>query len=333
MLALAIGLLGAAAAHFLGFPAPWLTGPALFCSVACLAGLRLSVPDVLRDAAFLVVGMTMGSSVTQETLDVARQLPIAVVMLIAGVTLMMWLCVLLLCRTFGDDRETAVLAASPGHLGFVLGLSTDTNADVTRVSIIQAVRLLFLTLAVPFVVVALSRDGLVAHVSETTNMTPVVLIVKFALSILVGWIFLRLKVPASFLLGAMLVSALGHVTDIGPGTMPDWLSICAFTIVGTLIGTRFNNLSLKVLRASLTAGVATTLVTVAVSILSAVFVSLWIDVPLPHILIAFAPGGLETMAAMAILLGADPAFVAAHHVLRLVFLTFLVPITLRVWAR
>lgn len=333
MLAIAIGLLGAAVAHFLGFPAPWLTGPALFCSVACLVGLRLTVPDLLRDGAFLVVGMTMGSSVTQETLEVARQLPIAVVILLAGVTVMMLLCVVLLYRGFGDDRQTAVLAASPGHLGFVLGLSTDTDADITRVSIIQSVRVLFLTLAVPFLVVALSKEELVAHLSQISSMTPVVLITTFALSILVGWIFLRLKVPASFLLGAMLVSALGHVTDIGPGTVPDWLSICAFTIVGTLIGTRFNNLSLKVLRASLTAGAATTLITVAVSVVSAVLVSLWIDVPLPHILIAFAPGGLETMAAMAILLGADPAFVAAHHVLRLVFLTFLVPITLRVWAR
>jgi hypothetical protein len=42
-------------------------------------------------------------------------------------------------------------------------------------------------------------------------------------------------------------------------------------------------------------------------------------------MIAFAPGGLETMAALSIMLGADPAFTALHHVYRLLFLTFLVP--------
>jgi len=51
--------------------------------------------------------------------------------------------------------------------------------------------------------------------------------------------------------------------------------------------------------------------------------------PLMQLLIAFAPGGVETMAAMSVLLDADPAFVAAHHVLRLFVLTALVPIVLR----
>jgi uncharacterized membrane protein AbrB (regulator of aidB expression) len=41
---------------------------------------------------------------------------------------------------------------------------------------------------------------------------------------------------------------------------------------------------------------------------------------------AFVPGGVEAMAAMAVLLGADPAFVAAHHVMRLFMLTALVPL-------
>ena len=46
------------------------------------------------------------------------------------------------------------------------------------------------------------------------------------------------------------------------------------------------------------------------------------------ILIAFAPGGLETMAAMSVILGIDPTFVASHHVARLLMLTAIVPIFL-----
>ena len=44
------------------------------------------------------------------------------------------------------------------------------------------------------------------------------------------------------------------------------------------------------------------------------------------VLIAFAPGGLETMAAMSVVLGIDPTFVASHHVARLLMLTVIVPI-------
>jgi uncharacterized membrane protein AbrB (regulator of aidB expression) len=42
--------------------------------------------------------------------------------------------------------------------------------------------------------------------------------------------------------------------------------------------------------------------------------------------LAFAPGGVEVMAAIAVETGLEPAFVAAHHVFRLIVLTVLVPV-------
>ena len=42
-------------------------------------------------------------------------------------------------------------------------------------------------------------------------------------------------------------------------------------------------------------------------------------------IIAFAPGGLETMIAMGTLVNADPSYVAIHHISRIFFLSFLVP--------
>jgi hypothetical protein len=41
--------------------------------------------------------------------------------------------------------------------------------------------------------------------------------------------------------------------------------------------------------------------------------------------VAFAPGGVEAMAAIALSLGYEPTFVAAHHVFRLFLLSFLMP--------
>jgi uncharacterized membrane protein AbrB (regulator of aidB expression) len=45
-------------------------------------------------------------------------------------------------------------------------------------------------------------------------------------------------------------------------------------------------------------------------------------------MIAFAPGGLETMAAMAVMMHADTAYVGSHHVLRLLFLSVLMPLVM-----
>ena len=47
--------------------------------------------------------------------------------------------------------------------------------------------------------------------------------------------------------------------------------------------------------------------------------------PLAHVLVAFAPGGLETMIAMGVVLGVVPGFVAACHIARLLVLSVLLP--------
>jgi uncharacterized membrane protein AbrB (regulator of aidB expression) len=63
--------------------------------------------------------------------------------------------------------------------------------------------------------------------------------------------------------------------------------------------------------------------------LAAAAVAQVIDLPFAVFLLAFAPGGVEVMAAMAVQLALEPAFVAAHHVLRLLVLTVLIPVLIR----
>jgi uncharacterized protein len=45
--------------------------------------------------------------------------------------------------------------------------------------------------------------------------------------------------------------------------------------------------------------------------------------------IAFAPGGLEAMALLALLLGLDPLFVGAHHMVRFMTVGFALPLLVR----
>ena len=59
------------------------------------------------------------------------------------------------------------------------------------------------------------------------------------------------------------------------------------------------------------------------------YVHYFTEIPLSHIFIAFAPGGLETMIAMGGLVSAEPTYIASHHVSRLFFLAFLIPILLK----
>ena len=51
------------------------------------------------------------------------------------------------------------------------------------------------------------------------------------------------------------------------------------------------------------------------------------------VLIAFAPGGQDTMMVLALALHLDPVYVGAHHLVRFLIVTFTVAITARRLAR
>ncbi len=109
------------------------------------------------------------------------------------------------------------------------------------------------------------------------------------------------------------------------GLVPDWLAIPSFAIMGTLIGTRFSGTTLTQIIRAFGAATVLAVLALAVTVAAAFTVHFLLDIPMTTLLIAYAPGGLETMAAISVMLEADPAFVAFHHTFRVVLLTFLVP--------
>ena len=97
-------------------------------------------------------------------------------------------------------------------------------------------------------------------------------------------------------------------------------------LMGTLIGSRFGGTTPLMLMRYAGGGLAITVLTVMLSVAFAVPVAMFLGMPLPHVLVAFAPGGLETMIVIGAVLGANPGFVAACHVGRLLVLSLLIPL-------
>ncbi|MBL3575900.1 AbrB family transcriptional regulator [Rhodovulum sulfidophilum] len=329
LLTLAIGAAGAALAAFLHMPAPFIIGPALSVTIAALAGLRAVLPRGFRDTCFVVMGVNLGASVTPEAIDTAIRWPLSLVVLTISVLTIIGLGARLLRRLFGFDPMSALLTATPGHLSFVLSLSTDLRADLPRVTMIQTVRVLALILLVPFLAPLLGHGDLPALPPQTAPaMSLLVLVPLLALAGALGLLLDRLRVPAGLLLGGMGLSALGHATGTVSGAVPAWLSVPAFIAMGTLIGTRFSGVTPRMLLQSLGAASLLTGFAALVSLVAAALVAKLLGLPMLSALIAFAPGGLETMMAMSLLLNADPAYVTTHHVFRLLMLTVALPLLL-----
>ncbi len=325
MATLAIGAAGAALFWFVGFPAAVLTGPAAAVSVATILGVPTAIPPLLRDAVFLVIGIVIGSTVTPEVIGTAMAWPLS--LLVLGVTLFVVLLLgqAVLMRGFGFDRMTALMSATPGHLSYVLSMSTDISADVRRVALVQTMRVLLLTLLVP-VLVSLWGVAGTAQLADHGTIAPLALAITFPLAIGAGLLLKRLRVPAPLLIGAMIVSGVGHGASFTPGIVPPWFTVAAFVCMGALIGTRFRGFGLHELGGALFAGIVTTLIACSIAALGAVLAAQITGLPPAALLLAFAPGGVEIMAALAVETGLEPAFVAAHHVFRLLILSVLIPI-------
>lgn len=321
-----IAALGAALTFALSFPAPFLTGPAIAVTLAGLAGIRIAAPPRrARDAVFIILGLTIGQGVTPDVLEAMRTWPVTLAALAASLFAIIWLTPALLVRFWSMDPTTAFLSSSPGHLSYVLGLSEGVKADLRTVSIVQSIRVLALTLLVP-VAVTLTGQAPQKALEVPGETAPLPLLAMIVAAAFSGFLLERLRLPAAYLIGGMLVSVVAHVTGLVSGVMSYWLAAAAFVSLGGLIGSRFSGVTLMQLRQAFGAGL---LVTVLGVVLAGAFAVLahWITgMDLIAILIAFAPGGLETMAAMSVILGIDPTFVASHHVARLLMLTAIVPI-------
>ena len=322
---LLLGAGGAALFNALGFPAAFLTGPALVVTFASLLGLPAVVPNLLRNTSFLVLGLGIGAGVTPEVLETAARWPVSFVALLITSVATIYFCALVLRRSFDFDRASAMLAAIPGLLSYVLSIGAEKNVDLVRVSMVQSLRVLLLTLLVPLAM-GLFEVETQSLPRAATLMTPALLLLVGGTSVVAGFVLIRLRAPAAFFLAGMAVSTIGHLSGLTPGHLPRWMTLAAFVVVGSLIGSRFRGQTLATLGASFLAGLGSTAVAMLIAVAGAAFASWMIGLPMALLVVAFAPGALEVMIAMSVQMGVDSTFVAAHHVARLLILIAVVPL-------
>lgn len=321
-----IAVLGAALMLLLSFPAPFLTGPALAVTLAGLAGVKTeALPMRSRAAVFVILGLTIGQGVTPDVLGAMQAWPVTLAALAGSLCAIILLTPSLLVKFWSMDPVTAFLSSAPGHLSYVLGLSEGAKADLKTVSIVQSIRVLALTLLVP-VAVTLSGQlpGNAPELPAETAALPLLAMIVGAG--MAGYLLQRLRLPAAYLIGGMLISIVAHATGRVGGVMNSWLAAAAFVALGALIGSRFSGVRWAELRRAFSAGLFVTVLGVTLAAVFALVAHWLTGMDLIAVLIAFAPGGLETMAAMSVMLGVDPTFVASHHVARLLMLTVIVPV-------
>lgn len=321
-----LGAAGALAAQAAGIPAAPLIGSSLAVSAGTWAGLRVRMHPALRAVGFAGIGVSLGAGVKPTLFHDIGPWALSLGLLAVSLALTLLVAAALLRRWFHQDPTTAILASSPGTMSYTLAVAEEGRGDVTVVLVLQTLRLMLLASALPLVVFLLAATPV--RVAPPVTLGPVEVAVLVALALALGGLLARTGLPAAILVSGMLVSGASHFMGFSVGPTPVWAQFTSFAITGSAIGARFSGISGRSLRPLLVAALVTTGVATLVSGGFALLVAALTHLPAGQVWIAFAPGGVEAMAAIGIALGYDPAYVAIHHLVRIVFLIIFVPIVL-----
>lgn len=316
-------------------PAGALLGATAAVAATALAGLGPVVPDLLRNLAFAIIGLSLGAGITSDILDDIARWPVSLLGLALTIVLTMAATGRLLVRGFGIAPDTAALSVSPGALSYAVVLATQGRGDLRSVVVLQSMRLLLVTLCLPPAIAALagvaSSGPIAAGGAESPGPLPVLALVPAGLAC--GWLLDRAGSPAAYLLAGLAVSGLAHALGWVTGYMPGPVIFFGFVVTGAVIGSRFTRIARPDLLRLAAAGVTATGLSVALSAAGALCVAKLTGLSFPVVWVAFAPGGVEGMAAIGLALGYDPAFVATHHIFRIIAVIALLPLALRVARR
>ena len=325
LLTLGLGVAGGGLFAWLGLPASWLSGAMIAVAVAALAGAPVLMPARLRDGAFVLLGILMGAAVTPETVAQMVAWPVSVALLVISIVATVASGTYYLERVHRWDPVTARFSSVPCALSAVLILAATSGADVPRVALAQSIRLFTLVAVMPWLLAVGFGAAVAAPATPPNVASPAGLAVMLAASAAAAWLCQRLRVPGGVLLGAMLASALLHGTGLVVGYPPRPLVVLGFVATGAVIGTRFRGTALSVLARTVPGALTSVFLAL---LLSAGFAGLgaWLlGFPFGQLWLAYAPGGVEAMAALALALGLDAAFVGGHHVIRFLGLNLLSP--------
>ena len=109
-----------------------------------MADLPVGLPARLREAAFVLLGISMGSSATPESVTQMLAWPGSLVLLALSVVATLFAGAVYLERVHGWDRVTARCASMPGALASVIVLAATSAADLPRVVLAQSIRIFIL---------------------------------------------------------------------------------------------------------------------------------------------------------------------------------------------
>ncbi len=334
-LTLVLGAAGGAVFNYLTLPLAWMLGSMTAVTVGTLCGLRLFIPRAARSTMITVIGIMLGSAFTPAVVARMGEWWVTLLALAAWSLLAGGIALLYFRKVAGYDPITAFFSATPGGLNEMVIVGGQMGGDDRTISLTHAARIMLVVFTIPLwyrfgtdMPAGAARTGV--GLFDLSFVDVMVLALCAPVGTIVGRM---LRVPASFLVGPMVLSAAVHLAGITASKPPDVLVSVAQVVIGAAIGCRFAGVPLARIARTVLHAVVSAVMMLATTVAFAAVLSRWMDYPLPAVVLAFAPGGLAEMSLVALALAVDAAFVATHHIVRITMVVTFAPFLFRALRR
>jgi uncharacterized protein len=122
-----------------------------------------------------------------------------------------------------------------------------------------------------------------------------------------------------------LISTVSHGTEFVNGVIPPVIATGGLVLIGIFIAERFRDLQRSTVKKTLVAALGSLAIGMTVAVAFASLAAWLAGVSFANGLVAFAPGGLEAMTVLALVLGLDPLYVGIHHLVRFLGIGLVLP--------
>lgn len=318
-----------------GLPAPLLIGPMVAGIAGGACGLTIRVGAVPFAAVQALLGCMIAGTVTPDIVaTVLADWPLFLALVLAtllAAALLGWL----ICRSRVLPDTTGIWGTSPGAAVAMVVMADAFGADVRLVAFMQYLRLVCVAVGAA-VIAGLWTGGAVSTLSEAVWFPPLNLAAfgeTLALAAAGGVLGTVLRIPSGSMLVPLLAGSVLHATGLLVMELPQWLLAGAYALLGWRIGLCFTRPVLLHASRALPLVLASivSLMLFCGGLAWLLVVLLGTD-PLTAYL-ATSPGGMDTVAVIAMSSHVDVPFVMAQQTLRFFLVTLSGPPLARFLAR
>jgi len=330
ILVIVISIPSALLADFFSIPLAWMIGPMIATSITALCGFNVVMPKLALSSILIILGLHIGNYIDQNLLNQMTNWIWTTVIMFFYIIVSI-LVVSKYLQKFSDYRKkTSIFSAAPGALGPLMILAEYEKSDLSQVATAHLIRLIIIITLFPFIIVNLSpSESLVIEKFDYIAQNHWNLVLLIIASLIFIFFFDKAKVPAALLSGTLVASGILQIFDIASYKLPDASINFCLLILGASVGCRFANKTFKEVANNSFHGLVATVLLVLLGLLAAFIATFFVDTNFLSLILSFCPGGIYEVAVIAIAFDLEPDFVAFHHIIRLLFILFIVPVILK----